>query len=610
LPTINALLATGGYSNARRTDYNVLFNAVQKLDALTPGLSVTARIAYASTEEYTKAIVDGGPIPSYHYEPSNNSYLLNPAGSYVFPTYVLTGSTDIYTTNVNAQVFANYDRTFDGKNHVTGLLLFNQQSQTFDAYPLLAGTAVGVPQKFQGASVRAGYDYDGKYLFDVNTAYNGTDRFAAAHRYGIFPAFSAGYNISREDFFKNIFSDVGLFKLRASYGLVGSDVAPGNRYVYNQNYVAGNGYNFGESQQAYNSYYEGALANPNVVWERQKELDLGVDMNLLKNNALSVTFDYFHNIRYDQLITPGNVPNILGVGLPAVNDGKTQNLGFDGSVGYHNSVGKVHYNANFVFSYAKNKILFESEPAPAYPRLARTGQPINQPFGYHFLGYYSQADVSEISSYEAKHGGSNTGNSIAIPDNGIPIQAGDLRYADENNDGYINVFDEQAIGHPNLPNTTLGLTLGAQYKGFSLSVLFQGSFNYSFIVTGTGIEPFESQFQPIDETAYTPATAATAQFPRLTSNPSTVNSPTFYPSDYWLINAYYIRLKTLEIRYQLPGNLLPFHLNSGSVYLSSYNLFTWDNYKKYQQDPEVATNTVGDAYINQRVINLGLQLGF
>jgi hypothetical protein len=89
-----------------------------------------------------------------------------------------------------------------------------------------------------------------------------------------------------------------------------------------------------------------------------------------------------------------------------------------------------------------------------------------------------------------------------------------------------------------------------------------------------------------------------------------VNSPTFYPSDYWLINAYYIRLKTLEVHYQIPSKALPFHLNSGSVYLSSYNLFTWDNYKKYQQDPEVATNTVGDAYINQRVINIGLQLGF
>ncbi|MDB5144015.1 MAG: SusC/RagA family TonB-linked outer membrane protein [Mucilaginibacter sp.] len=609
LPTLNARLATDGYQNSRRTDYNVLFNAKQLLDEITPGLSANARIAYSSTEQYTKGIFDYSSIPSYHYNPTNNTYLLNPSGSYDFPNYGLTGQTDIYTTNVNLQLFANYDRTFRGVNHVTGLLLFNQQSQTYYDYPFLDPTQVGVPQKFRGLSMRAGYDYDGKYLLDLNMAYNGTDRFAASHQYGIFPAVSIGYNMTREKYFKDLFPVFGLFKLRASYGLVGSDVAPGNRYVYNQTYTAGPGYNFGQTVQGYNTYYEGNLANPNVVWERQKEADLGVDMNLLSNNSLSVTFDYFHNIRYDQLITPGNTPEILGVGLPAINLGKTQNQGFDGSVGYHNSIGKVLYNMNFVFSYAKNKILFESEPSPAYPWLARTGQSIGQPFGYHSLGYYSPADVTEINNYIAKHG-SNAGNAIAIPDNGIPIQAGDLKYQDLNHDGFINVYDERAIGYPNLPNTTLGLTLGAQYKGFTVTVLFQGSFNYSFIITGTGIEPFESQFQPIDLQRWTPATASSAQFPRLTTTPSTVNSPTFYPSDYWLVNAYYIRMKTLELRYQLPSKILPFHLGSGSVYISAYNLFTWDNYHKYQQDPEITTNTAGDAYINQRVINIGAQFGF
>jgi hypothetical protein len=148
------------------------------------------------------------------------------------------------------------------------------------------------------------------------------------------------------------------------------------------------------------------------------------------------------------------------------------------------------------------------------------------------------------------------------------------------------------------------------YKGFSINVLFQGSFNYSFILSGTAIEPFQSQFQPIDLQRWTPATAAGAEFPRLTSVPGTVNSPSAYPSDYWLINAYYVRLKTVDIGYQLPSKLLPFHINNARLYMSAYNLVTWDNYSKYQQDPEIATNTVGDAYINQRVVNFGLQVGF
>jgi TonB-linked SusC/RagA family outer membrane protein len=471
-------------------------------------------------------------------------------------------------------------------------------------------TLVGVPAKFRGISMRGGYDYDGKYLFDINAAYNGTDRFAANHQYGWFPAVSAGYNITKEDYFKKFSSIFSLLKVRGSYGIVGSDVAPGNTYIYTQNYIQNtNQYNFGTSPNYYNQYYEGALANTDVVWEHQKELDLGLDANMFKDH-LSFTFDYFHNVRYDQLITPNNIPLTLGVGLPAINLGRTQNNGFDGQIGYHNNIRNVQYGVNFVFSYAKNKILFESEAQPAYPWLARTGQSINQPFGYHFLGYYTPANVSAINAYKAAHNGSNAGDPIAVPDNGEVIQPGDLRYQDLNGDGYINVFDQKAIGNPNLPNTTLGLNLTAAYKGFSISVLFQGAFNYSFIVTGTGIEPFQSQFQPIDLTAWTPANAANAQFPRLTTNPATINSPTYYPSDYWLLNAYYIRLKTLDVGYQFPSKSLPFHLNNARIYLSAYNLFTWDNYSRYQQDPEIQTNTAGDAYINQRVINLGLQLGF
>jgi TonB-linked SusC/RagA family outer membrane protein len=615
LPTLNARLASGGNENSRRSDYNVLFNAVQKLDVITEGLSATARVAYANTEQYTSQNTpSSSAIPSYHYDASTNVYTLNPNGAYVFPPYEQTGQTDIYTNDVNVQLFANYDRTFGSKNHVTGLLLLNQDASTTYANSaiLLNPLQVGVPSKYRGVSLRGGYDYDGKYLFDINTAYNGTDRFAPGHQYGLFPAMSLGYNMNKEDYFKNLFPFFGLFKIRGSYGIVGSDAAPGNQYVYTQNYLQGtSAYSFGESQQLYNTYYEGALANNSVVWERQKELDLGVDMNLLKDNKLNITFDYFHNVRYDQLIAPAAVSEVLGVGLPAVNLGRTQNQGFDGQIGYHNSIGKVQYSTTFVFSYAKNKILYEDEPQPAYPWLAQTGHSIGQPFGYHFLGYYTAADVATIQKYEAAHGGSNIGDqAVAVPDNGETIQPGDLRYADLNHDGIINVDDERAIGYPNLPNTTLGLNLQAAYKGFSISVLFQGSFNYSFIVTGTGIEPFQSQFQPIMLQAWTPQNAANAQFPRLTQNPTTVNSPTFYPSDYWLVNAYYIRLKTLEVRYAVPSKFLPFHLSSGSIYLSCYNLFTWDNYDKYQQDPEISTNTVGDAYINQRVVNLGIQVGF
>ncbi|WP_217603123.1 TonB-dependent receptor [Chitinophaga sp. GbtcB8] len=610
LPTLNARLATGGYQNAKRTDYNIMFNATQQLNAITDGLSVTARVAYSSQEQYTRGTGNYGPIPSYHYDPASKSYLLNPGGTYVFPNIYYSGNTNIYTTNVNVQLFSNYDRTFNSKHHVSGLVLLNQQSQTFDAYDNLDPASVGVPAKFQGVSASANYEYDGKYLLDLKAAYNGTDRFASNHRFGLFPAIGIGYNLSGEKFFKEAFPVFGLFKIRGSYGIVGSDAAPNNRYIYAQNYIQNlNNYPFGESPINYNMFYEGNLANSNVVWEKQREINLALDLNMLKDNRLSATIEVFRNIRYDQLIVPNNVPDIIGVGLPAINVGRTRNQGFDGQIGYHSSIGNVQWGTNFVFSYAKNKILYESEAAPAYTWLARTGQPLNQPFGYHSLGYYTEQDLANVTTYQNANGGSNAGNkTVAIPDNGLPLHAGDLKYQDLNGDGFINIFDQRAIGHPNLPNTNLGLNLQASYKGFSVSVLLQGSFNYSFIITGTGIEPFIGQFQPVHLESWTPENAAAAGYPRLTTNKSSVNSPTYYPSDYWLVNAHYVRLKTVDIGYQFPTRMLPFKLNSVRLYMSAYNLFTWDNYRKYQQDPEISTNTAGDAYINQRVLIMGLQI--
>ena len=194
--------------------------------------------------------------------------------------------------------------------------------------------------------------------------------------------------------------------------------------------------------------------------------------------------------------------------------------------------------------------------------------------------------------------------------NDVPIQAGDLKYQDLNGDGVLDNLDQGPIGMPNLPTTTLGWNTSFFYKGFSASFLFQGSFGYSFSVVGTGIESFKSQFQPIHLDRWTPESAGSASFPRLTTNPTTVNSSSAYPSDFWLINAWYIRLKTIDIGYEIPKRVLFEGIDVARIYLNAYNLFTWTSYDKYQQDPEISTNTAGDAYLNQRVINLGLQISF
>src|SRR5690606_34693294 len=144
-----------------------------------------------------------------------------------------------------------------------------------------------------------------KFLLDFNMAYNGTDRFEAKKRFGFFPAVGAGYSISEESFFKEAFPFIQLFKLRASYGLVGSDVTSGGRYLYKQVYMdrGTNGYYVGESHtgQPYRTIYEGELGNDNVTWEKARKFDVGIDANLF-GDKISFTVDYFYDYRYDQLV--------------------------------------------------------------------------------------------------------------------------------------------------------------------------------------------------------------------------------------------------------------------------------------------------------------------
>jgi len=600
LPTLNARLANEGYYRDRRFDSDILYEANQQLDFITKGLSAKIRVAYSSIDENFRQAVRIA-YPTYHYDSSADTYTINPNLQYAYGTYWINGYPMQSITNFNLQGFLNYEKTFHKDHNFKAMLLYNRQSQTVDKD---AFTSANVPANFEGYSGTFSYNYKNKYLVDLNMAYNGTDRFGSNNRYGFFPALGVGYSISEENFFKNHVNNIQLLKIRASYGLVGSDIAPGNRYLYKHVYVQDTDYLFGEGNNTpYPTYREDALGNDNVTWEKAWKFDVGIDANFF--DKWSLTVDYFRDLRFDQLVTRQDIPLILGVNVSPTNVAKTINRGFDGQIGFQTKIDKVNFNTNLVFSYAKNKIIFMAEAQQRYPWLAQTGHAIGQPFGYHFIGYYTADDIAKIAA--------NAPDKPAVPNTDVPVQAGDLKYADLNGDGIINDYDKEAIGHPNLPSTTIGWTLGGQYKNFSFSVLFQGSYDYSFSVVGTGIEAFQSQFQPIHLKRWTQDrvdAGAPIDFPRLTTNPATVNSSAAYPSDYWLINALYVRLKTVDIAYQIPSSILPQKIGSARVYLTAYNLFTLTNYTKYQQDPEIQTNSAGDAYMNQRVINAGIQVTF
>lgn len=590
-PTLNAMLETMGYSRNRQTDFNTVLGFKEKLDDITKGLALTGQLAFASSEQNTLNLRRGGYPPTYHFNPGNNTYTLNTGpngGGYAYSSYYTTGNTDYVSQRVNLQFFLNYERTFES-HHVKSFFMWNQQTNRSD-------NSASVPSKFRGYSLQLAYDYKQKYLIDFNGAYNGSDRFTGVKRNGFFPALSVGWNLAQEDFFKNKLPVFSQFKLRGSFGILGSDITYGDQYLYNQVYNQGGGYSFGESNQGVPTIYEGNLGNNNVTWEKVRKVDVGLDITMF-TNKLNITVDYFHDYRYDQLVTRRDVPVILGIGLPSTNVGITVNGGGEIAVTYLNKIGHFRYSAGANLSYAKNKIIYMAEASQRFPWLSHTGQSINQPFGYTFLGYYSPADIAD--------------SKVAKPNSAIPIQAGDLKYKDLNSDGIIDLYDQGPIGKPNLPAITFGVPIRIGYKNFDFSVLFQGATAYSLGLVGNAIEPFQSQFQPIHELRWTPENMNNAQFPRLTSNPTTINSASSNMSDFWLLDTHYIRLKTLEMSYQFPANWLPMKINNGRIYMSAYNLVTWTNIgKRYQQDPEVSSLSAGDAYQNQRVINIGVQIGF
>ena len=347
-PTLNARLANEGYKRTRRNDNNILYGATWKMDFLTPGLAADFQLAYSSSDENYRAVMRTR-YPTYHYDSATGLYNINPNGVYDYEQYFVYNSTDKAIKDLNIKASLKYAHVFNNAHDVNVMFLYNRQSTTNEK-------DAAVPNNFEGYTMQLGYKYKNKYLVDLNMAYNGTDRFGKDNNFGFFPALAIGYAISQEDFFKNVDwlgRNVQLLKFRTSYGLVGSDVASGDRYLYRQVYKTGDSYTFGEGNNfGVSGIKEGDLGNLNVTWEKARKFNVGVDMNLF--DKFSLTFDWFIDKRYDQLVTRNDIPDILGIGLSPENVAETTNKGFDGQIGYQDRFGNFNFNTNFVLHHDGN----------------------------------------------------------------------------------------------------------------------------------------------------------------------------------------------------------------------------------------------------------------
>ncbi|MEX0986609.1 MAG: TonB-dependent receptor [Bacteroidales bacterium] len=500
----------------------------------------------------------------------------------------------------------DYSRKF-GNHNVGGLVLYNQD-KLYD--PNLAYV---IPNGHQGLVGRVTYNYALRYLFEFNIGYNGTENFAVGQRFGFFPAYSLGWIVTQEPFFpqNNV---ITYLKIRATYGEVGNDRIGGDRFLYRpaayefgdlENWAEPQYYFFGvpgSTFQQYQGSFEGANGNPNLTWERAEKTNIGADVTLF-TNKLNISGDYFYEYRNNILAYPNTIPNILAADLAPQNWGEMENEGFELEVNYRDANGGFNYWANAVYTFAKNTILFQDEVERPFTYQNRTGQSYGQFFGLINEGFYNTwGDVIDAYRPRSQY-------------NGNRIMPGDFKYKDINGDGFINEDDQIPMGYSSFPEIIFGLSFGVSYKGFGLSVLFQGADRVSRYAGSRMYRPFawESAItQYINDNSWTPEkfeNGENIEFPHLSADGIQVHS--YQPSNWWIQNSRYVRLKNIEVSYNFSSQLLKkANISSARVFVNGHNLLTWDNLWP-GDDPEQYTSGSNYGYYPiTRTINLGINVSF
>jgi len=501
--------------------------------------------------------------------------------------------------NVNAngsrkstfEAYLNYDRTFAQKHAITGMLRYNQ-SQSFQATATADGAIAALPYKQLGLVGRLNYAYDRRYVLEADAGYNGSENFMKGRRMGFFPAVSAGWVASNEEFLKdNKF--VNLLKLRGSYGTVGVDNSVG-RFAYLSTWQTGNGsgYRFGSAADGdgFSGAQESATGNSFLTWEKSKKANIGIDLELFQGQ-IAFTGDVFSERRSQILTTATIIPDVSGVqNLPAINAGIVDNKGFEGEITWRKRFGNHNLMLRGSYSYATNRIQYAAEPVYALAYRGLKGTQINEAYGLTSLGLFK--DAADIAASPTQQFGT--------------VRPGDIKYLDRNGDGVINSQDEGYLGQVTTPKSIMGFTLSYTYKSFDVNVLFQGATGGKLWLTGTSAWAFSSNSSVLADylnnrwTTENPDPNAT--WPRLSSSNNVNNNQN---STFWLRSSNYLRFKNAEIGYTLPKRWVNrIGLSNIRTFVNGSNLYTWSKMKIF--DPE-RTNGFGD-YPQLRVINLGLNV--
>lgn len=554
-------------------------SAKQKLDFLVPGLSANLYYSYDVSGSYSAGLNRDYEIYDFNTSPTG-----------LFRTKTPLGYRGAAFTNNNRrnELWAgfDYDRSFGNhsvKTSVRGQRYVNASPERLDF-------------RGQGVSGRLDYGFKQKYYLGLVTSYTGSENFPPENRYGFFPAISAGWIVTEEKFLKagNL---LGYLKFRGSMGEAGSSDIGGNRFPFENFYArntGGGGYVFGTGFSSTPSANEGNLGNPDITWETIKISNAGLEMKLFRN-ALSLSADIYKS-RRTGILTESVIPNILGQSLGTVNQGIVDSKGVELAMGYDKKIGQINISLNGNILLSDDKVIAQNgqDGIPDYQKT---------------IGYVAGSSLLFVSdglfADQAQINASPSQRSFGI------IIPGDVKYKDIGSingkpDGIIDNFDRIRVNRRDLPNIYYGFGSTINYKIIDFSTHWQGVKGRTIDIQGlVNSGPFSFNQETLNR--WTPATAATAKYPRVGLTDRGNNTA---GSDFWRRSGDYLRLKYIELGFSLPEKTLSrFHIKKTRFYVGGFNLLTFTQLD-IDVDPEIPGAGRGDFYPYLKTYSVGLRTTF
>lgn len=597
-----------GYNEYSKNTMLTQFVVNQNLDMITKGLTASVLVNMDRYSEYT---VDRAYTPFYYsissFDIQDQSYKLsrlNPTTGTEWINYQ-PGQRKI-NSSVYMEAKAEYTRLFNDKHNVNALFVYTMRNQKSG---IADNLQLSLPYRNIGLAGRMAYNFDSRYFGEFTFGYNGSERFSKNNRWGFFPSGALGWMVSNEGFFEPLKDVFSQFKFKGSYGMAGQDqIGSGNDrfyYLSDVNMGAGSSVHWGTLMD----YNPGGVkfnryANDEIGWETSYKMNVGFEATT--TFGLSANVEYFTERRKNILLNR-IIPGTMGI-VPDVkaNLGKAKGHGVDMEFNYEKSFNKdLWMTGRATFTYATSEAVEWEEPDySATPWLSKVGKSLGQEWGYI-------AERLFIDDEEVKNSPTQFGE----------YKAGDIKYRDVNGDGKISELDKVPIGFPTTPEINYGFGLSAGYKGIDASFFFQGSGRQSFWLDQKKVSPFidgnsgtdhddgmtgqNQVLQVIADNYWSESNRNPYAFwPRLSSQTISNNNQT---STWFMQDATFLRLKSVEVGYTLPRDLLKkIKVQNFRVYVSGTNLLCWSKFKLW--DPEMAGNGFG--YPIQRVFNVGINLGF